>query len=128
MTTNDERRLISSRFSVVLLRSYIAYGSDICLGQVILLTTLAVVVRKTTHFACSVGSYTSTYFFEDGMRGAAATRKRTPSTSICTQSLVRSVFLHQSDKWHNEATPLNVRAVSVSLPAGLCRMAEGGNT
>ena len=42
-----------------------------------------------------------------------------------TQSLVRSVFLHQSDKWHNEATPLNVRAVSVSLPVGLCRRQKG---
>ena len=42
-----------------------------------------------------------------------------------TQSLVRSVFLHQSDKWHNEATPLNVRAVSVSLPIGLCRRQKG---
>ena len=70
-------------------------------------------------------SYTSTHLFEDGTRGAAATRKRTPSTSICTQSLVRSVFLHQSDKWHNEATPLNVRAVSVSLPVGLCRRQKG---
>ena len=66
---------------------------------------------------------------EDGTRGAAATRKRTPSTrqkyavagALC-------FFLHQSDKWHNEATPLNVRAVSVSLPVGLCRMANGGNT
>ena len=42
-----------------------------------------------------------------------------------TQSLVRSVFLHQSDKWHNEATSLNVRAVSVSLPVGLCRRQKG---
>ena len=109
-----------SRFSVVLLRSYIAYGSYICLWQVILLTTFAVVVGRTTHFACSVGFYTSTHFFEDGMRGAAATRKGAPSTRICTQSLVRSVFLHQSDKWHNEATPLNVRAVSVSPPEGFC--------
>ena len=41
---------------------------------------------------------------------------------------VRSVFLHQRNEWHNEATPLNVREPSVSLPAGLCRMAEGGNT
>ena len=79
------------------------------------------------HFVYLERSYTSTHCFEDGTRGAAATRKRTPSTSICTQSLVRSVFLHQSDKWHNEGTPLNVRAVSVSLPIGLCRMAEGGN-
>ena len=37
-------------------------------------------------------------------------------------------FLHQSDKWHNKATPLNVREPSVALPVGLCRMAEGGNT
>ena len=29
---------------------------------------------------------------EDGTRGAAATRKGAPSTRICTQSLVRSVF------------------------------------
>ena len=68
------------------------YGSYICLRQVILLTTLAVVVGRTTHFACSVGSYKSTHFFEDGTRGAAATRKGAPSTRICTQSLVRSVF------------------------------------
>ena len=32
------------------------------------------------------------YSFEDGTRGAAATRKGAPSTRICTQSLVRSVF------------------------------------
>ena len=73
------------------------------------------------------GAYMSTHLLRDGTRGAAATRKGAPSTRICTQSLVRSVFLHQSDKWHNEGTPLNVRAVSVSLPIGLCRMAEGGN-
>ena len=73
--------------------------------------------------------YVEFYLLRDGTRGAAATRKGAPSTRICTQSLVRSVFfLHQSDKWHNEATPLNVREPSVSLPAGLCRMANGGNT
>ena len=37
-------------------------------------------------------------------------------------------FLHQSDKWHNKATSLNVREPSVALPVGLCRMADGGNT
>ena len=66
---------------------------------------------------------------EDGMRGAVATRKGAPSTrqkyavagALC-------FFLHQSDKWHNEATPLNVREPSVALPVGLCRMAKGGNT
>ena len=56
-------------------QSYIAYGSYICLWQVILLSSLAVVVGRTTHFACSVSSYKSTHFFEDGTRGAAATRK-----------------------------------------------------
>ena len=34
-------------------------------------------------------------------------------------------FLHQSDKWHNEATPLNVREPSVALPVGLCRRQKG---
>ena len=38
------------------------------------------------------------------------------------------IFLRQRNEWHNEATPLNVRAVSVALPVGLCRMANGGNT
>ena len=61
------------------------------------------------------------YLFEDGTRGAAATRKRTPSTRICTKLRVRcDFFLHQRNEWHNEATPINVRAVSVSLPAGFC--------
>ena len=57
---------------------------------------------------------------KDGTRGAVATRKGAPSTRICTQSLVRSIFLHQSDKWHNEATSLNVREPSVSPPEGFC--------
>ena len=52
--------------------SYIAFGSYICLWQVILLTLFAVVVRSNTHFACSLRSYKSTHFFEDGTRGAAA--------------------------------------------------------
>ena len=30
------------------------------------------------------------------------------------------IVLHQSDKWHNEATSLNVRAVSVSPAEGFC--------
>ena len=34
-------------------------------------------------------------------------------------------FLHQSDKWHNEATSLNVREPSVALPVGLCRRQKG---
>ena len=34
-------------------------------------------------------------------------------------------FLHQRNEWHNEATSLNVRAVSVSLPVGLCRRQKG---
>ena len=105
---------------------YFALQSYICLRQVILLTPFAVVVRSNTHFAYSLRSYSSTHFFEDETRGAAATRKRTPSTrqkyavagALC-------FFLHQSDKWHNEATPLNVRAVSVALPAGLCRRQKG---
>ena len=38
------------------------------------------------------------------------------------------IVLHQSDKWHNEASAPNVREPSVSLPVGLCRTANGGNT
>ena len=34
-------------------------------------------------------------------------------------------FLHQRNEWHNEATSFNVRAVSVSLPVGLCRRQMG---
>ena len=34
-------------------------------------------------------------------------------------------FLHQSDKWHNEATSLNVREPSVALPVGLCCRQKG---
>ena len=118
-----------SRFSVILLRSYIGFASYICLRQVILLTLFAVVVRSNTHFACSVGSYTSTHFFEDGIGGAAATTV----ASAKHQTRVRScgcavIFLHQRNEWHNEATSLNVRAPSVALPVGLCRMANGGNT
>ena len=46
------------------------------------------------------------------------------------QTRVRScgcavIFLHQSDKWHNEATSLNVREPSVALPVGLCRRQKG---
>ena len=52
--------------------------------------------------------------------------RRAPDES--TKLRVRCDFLHQRNEWHNEATPLNVRAPSVSLPVGLCRMAEGGNT
>ena len=74
-------------------------------------------------------SHTSTLLFEDGTRGAAATRKGAPSTrqeyevagALC-------FFLHQRNEWHNEATPLDVREPSVALPVGLCRTAEGGNT
>ena len=54
--------------------------------------------------------------------------KRVPSTRICTKLRVRSVFLHQRNEWHNEATLTYVRAPSVALPVGLCRMANGGNT
>ena len=110
---------ISCKQEAILLRSYI------CLRQVILLTLFAVVVRSNTHFAYSLRTYTSTHLFEDGTRGAAATRKRTPSTRICTKLRVRCDFLHQRNEWHNEATPLNVRAVSVALPVGLCRRQKG---
>ena len=46
------------------------------------------------------------------------------------QTRVRScgcavIFLHQRNEWHNEATSLNVREPSVSLPAGLCRRQKG---
>ena len=35
----------------------------------------AVEVRRDTHFAYLLRTYTSTHLFEDGTRGAAATRK-----------------------------------------------------
>ena len=46
------------------------------------------------------------------------------------QTRVRScgcavIFLHQRNEWHNEGTPLNVRAPSVALPEGLCRRQKG---
>ena len=62
---------------------------------------------------------------EDGTRGAAATRKGAPSTRREYAVAGALCFLHQSDKWHNEATPLNVREPSVSLPVGLCRRQKG---
>ena len=72
--------------------------------------------------------YVEFYLFEDGTRGAAATRKGAPSTRICTKLRVRCDFLHQRNEWHNEATSTYVRVPSVALPVGLCRMADGGNT
>ena len=63
---------------------------------------------------------------EDGTRGAAATRKGAPSTRRkCEVAGALWFFLHQRNEWHNEATPLNVREPSVSLPAGLCRRQKG---
>ena len=95
----------------------------------ILLTLFAVVVKSNTHFACSVSSYTSTY--NERRRNARSSGDEEANPKH--QTKVRSrwcalIVLHQSDKWHNEATPLNVRAVSVALPVGLCRLANGGNT
>ena len=68
----------------------------------------------------------STHSFEDGIGGAAATTV----ASAKHQTKVRSrwcalIVLHQSDKWHNEATSLNVRVPSVALPVGLCRRQKG---
>ena len=84
----------------------------------------AVFCRKIRLFAEA-----STHLFEDGIGGAAATTV----ASAKHQTRVRScgcavIFLHQRNEWHNETTPLNVRAPSVALPVGLCRMADGGNT
>ena len=44
--------------------------------------------------------------------------RRAPDKS--TKLRVRSVFLHQRNEWHNEATSLNVREPSVSPPEGFC--------
>ena len=49
--------------------------------------------------------------------------RRAPDKS--TKLRVRSVFLHQRNEWHNEATPPNVREPSVALPEGLCRRQKG---
>ena len=77
----------------------------------------------------SLRSYTSTH--NERRRNARSSDDEEANPKH--QTKVRSrwcalIVLHQSDKWHNETTPLNVRAVSVSLPVGLCRMANGGNT
>ena len=98
-------------------------------------------INLYAEFACSKRYYTSTYNErrrnarssgdEEGSavrNGRAycygkAVNRVAPDES--TQSLVRSVFLHQSDKWHNEATSLNVREPSVALPVGLCRRQNG---
>ena len=66
---------------------------------------------------------------EDGIGGAVATTEASAKhQNLYAVAGALCFFLHQSDKWHNEATPLNVREPSVALPVGLCRMAEGGNT
>ncbi len=61
-------------------------------------------------------------------RSSGDDRSECQAPDDSTKLRVRSVFLHQRNEWHNEATPLNVREPSVALPAGLCRMANGGNT
>ena len=70
------------------------------------------------------------YYKHSLVRGRNARSSGDEEANPKHQTKVRSrwcavIVLHQSDKWHNEATPLNVRAVSVSLPAGLCRRQKG---
>ena len=69
---------------------------------------------------------TSTHSYEDGMGGAVATTEASAKhQNLYAVAGALCFFLHQSDKWHNEATPLNVREPSVALPVGLCRRQKG---
>ena len=78
------------------------------------------------HFAYLVSSHTSTCLFEDGIGGAVATTVASAKhQNLYAVAGALCFFLHQSDKWHNETTPLNVRAPSVALPVGLCRRQKG---
>ena len=54
---------------------YAKYTAD---GKSGLFRVLHPNIAVLPHFVYAVGSYTSTHFFEDGMRGAVATRKGAP--------------------------------------------------
>ena len=77
------------------------------------------------HFAYLVSSHTSTHMLRDGTRGAGRRERECRAPDESAKLRVRSVFLHQRNEWHNEATPLNVREPSVALPVGLCRRQKG---
>ena len=97
---------------------YAKYTAD---GKSGLFRVLHPNIAVLPHFACSVGSYTSTHSFEDGIGGAAATTVASAKhQNLYAVAGALCFFLHQSDKWHNEATPLNVREPSVSPPEGFC--------
>ena len=80
------------------------------------------------HFAYSLHSYKHSLFRRRNARSSGDEEANPKHQTKVRSRWCALIVLHQSDKWHNEATSLNVREPSVALPVGLCRMAEGGNT
>ena len=77
------------------------------------------------HSVYSVRSYKHSLFRRRNARSSGDEEANPKHQTKVRSRWCAVIVLHQSDKWHNEATSLNVRAVSVALPVGLCRRQKG---